>query len=77
MKFAFYGCHDDNTPFSRGDLFRFAGCMDCADGAEAKEKAKVALPLGFVGYVVIVANGMTPDFNDLLVSGVHVDNRRL
>lgn len=75
MTFAFYGCHDENIPRERGDLFHYAGMLDCKDGAEAKDHAKVAMPRGFVGYVVIVSQGVTPAYPDLLVSGVYVDNR--
>lgn len=77
IKFAYYGCHDSNTPRERGDLFRFSGIAECADGREAADKAKIVMPTGFYGYVVIVAYGATPVFADLLVSGVFVDNRRI
>lgn len=76
IEFAYYGCHDDNTPGDRGDLFRFVGIVNCADGIEAKARAKRVMPLGYVGYVVIVANGLSDGHTERLVSGVHVDNRR-
>lgn len=75
MKYSYYACHDLNIPAERGDLYRFAGKLECTDGAEAREKAKIVMPIGFVGYVVFVTSGVTFDFADLLVSGTFVDNR--
>jgi hypothetical protein len=72
--FAYYACHDSAVAGATGDVFYFVGKLQCADGAEARRMAGVALPIGFVGYVVIT-EGMGCTDDTVAVRGVFLDNR--
>lgn len=72
--FAYYGCHDEAVTGATGDIFYYVGKLDCADGKEARENAKIAMPIGFYGYVIIT-EGMGCKDDTVAVRGVYVDNR--
>jgi hypothetical protein len=75
MMIYFYGCRDCDDPLEDGDLFMLSGQAECKDYVDARKRAASIMPNDFVGYVLFTDLVGGANKSDILVNGVHVDNR--